>query len=135
MAAAALATTGCRSTGELSGAGSGAILGGLAGAGIGRAVGHHNGNEARGGWAGAALGAVVGGLAGALDDERSRDRTVPYHGVAGYRYGGEVEYEVVDDLPPIPETRVRVVRRTRVHRVRTVCPPPVVLRRVYVIDD
>jgi len=128
---AMLAGTGCAA---MSNTEKGALLGGLAGAGIGRAIGHHNGSEARGGFAGAGIGALVGGLFGALADREEEHRTVPaVHLDPPVRSAPRVhEY----DLPPVPEPR-RTVRRTTTTTTTVVREAPVERRRVvwYEVDD
>jgi len=56
----------------------GAIVGGLAGAGIGRVIAGHDDDEA-GYWIGGALGAITGAVVGdAMDREKDRARHAPY---------------------------------------------------------
>jgi len=126
--AAGAAATGCAA---MSNAEKGAVIGGLAGAGLGRAIGHHNGNEARGGFAGAGIGALIGGLLGANEDlrEERRHTVAPVDFDDRRAFDRRVEY---DDLPPIPRPRHTVTRTTRVYRTYEV---PVEEREVIIIDD
>lgn len=127
----------------MSGTEKGAIIGGLAGAGLGRGIGHHNGHEAVAGWAGAGIGAVVGGLFGALDDEKRGpghtaapvdfDEPAPRYAPAPRRVvRTRTIYE--EDLPPIPPP-TRVVRRTTTTTVVRTVEPPTVVERVIYVDE
>ena len=135
LLALVLAAPGCSAWDAMSGSEHGAVLGGLAGAGIGRAIGQHNGHEAVAGWAGAGLGALVGGLIGKVDDQErgARNTTAPVDldEAPRRRVRRETVYE--EDLPPIPPP-TRVVRRTTTTVYRTV-ERPVVQERVIIIDD
>lgn len=130
---AAAAFPGCAS---MSGTEKGVVLGGLAGAGLGRAIGHHNGSARRGGWAGAGIGAVMGGLIGALADESSEKHTVaPVDLDDGYRAPRRAErvryVEVEEELPPVPRTRT--VTRTTTTVTRTYRVPET--REVIYVED
>jgi len=71
---AAISVSGCRSPYY---ADRGAALGGLAGAGIGAAIGEHNGNPLAGAGIGAAVGAISGAAIGdSVDQDIARERAI-----------------------------------------------------------
>lgn len=151
--AAAMLLPGCASNGEPSGMGIGAVLGGLAGAGIGRAIGNNSGSKVHGTWAGAAVGTVIGGLAGALVDEKER---APRHTTAPVDLDlapmepvwgpparpapvvRETRVVVEEDLPPIPAPRTtRTVTTTTTTRTTTTVRrtvPGTVVERVVIVE-
>ena len=107
-------------------AATGALVGGLLGAGGGYAIGHHRGNRTNYALAGAAAGALGGYVIGDQIDEADRDRSYGPDARERVYESAPRSYERVYEREPRVVERVyvtepRVVRRTRVI-YRDPCP-------------
>ena len=106
-------------------AGTGALLGGAAGAGIGAIIGHNShGRTAEGALIGGAVGAIGGGLIGNeadKEDRYHRDRAAYEHGYQEGRHEGGGHYEREEYYRPAPRRHhhhdgYESYRETRVYR-------------------